>query len=78
MKEIHELTYEEAFEELEQIVRRLEEEAHSLETALQLYERGQALAAHCRRLLEQAELKVQQIANGALRPFEEVGGGENV
>lgn len=78
MKEIYELTYEEAFEELEQIVRRLEEEAHSLETALQLYERGQALAAHCRRLLEQAELKVQQLSEGALRPFDEAGGGGRV
>lgn len=70
MKAVSELSYEEAFDELERIVHSLEDEPHPLDEALQLYERGQALVAHCRRLLEEAELKVQQLSEGELRPFE--------
>ena len=73
MKAVSELSYEEAFEELEQLVSSLEEEPHALEEALQLYARGQALVAHCRRLLEEARLKVQQLSEGELRPFKGTG-----
>ena len=55
------LSYEQAFAELEQIVNRLESETLSLEDSLSLYERGQALSAHCAALLESAELRVQQL-----------------
>ncbi len=60
-KPIAEMTYEEAFAALEAIVLRLEEEAHTLETTLELYARGQALAAHCQALLEQAELHLETL-----------------
>ncbi|MFO3798068.1 MAG: exodeoxyribonuclease VII small subunit [Anaerolineales bacterium] len=70
MKAVSELSYEEALDELERIVQSLEEEPHSLDESLRLYERGQALVARCRRLLEEAELKVQQLSEGELRPFE--------
>ncbi len=74
MKAIEELSYEEAFQELEQIVKQLEKgEAHSLQEALQLYERGRMLVTYCQRLLDQAELKVQQISEGEIQPFEEMG-----
>lgn len=62
MKAIEELTFEESFAELEETVRRLESGGLSLEESLALYERGQALAAHCARQLDQAELKLQQLA----------------
>jgi exodeoxyribonuclease VII small subunit len=55
------LSYEEAFKELELIVKDLEAEVHNLDQALQLFERGQILAKHCASLLEKAELKVQQL-----------------
>ncbi len=56
-----ELSYEVAFAELETIVAALESEGHPLEESLQLYERGQILAAHCASLLEKAELKIRQL-----------------
>lgn len=58
------LTYEQALAELEALVDRLEAGA-SLDEALKLYERGQELAAHCGRLLEHAELRLQELTPGA-------------
>ncbi len=65
------LTYEQAYAELEAIVAALEGEERSLEQTLAQFERGQALAKHCMTLLENAELKVQQISGEDLLPFEE-------
>jgi len=67
---VEELSYEQAFAELESIVSDLESEEHSLEDALQLFERGQALTKHCTILLDKAELKVQQISGEELTPFD--------
>lgn len=55
------LTFENAYTELESVVARLEEGAATLDEALQLYERGTALSQHCQMLLEQAELRVNQL-----------------
>ncbi|HIE39060.1 MAG TPA: exodeoxyribonuclease VII small subunit [Anaerolineales bacterium] len=71
MKPAEELTFEEAFAELEETVRRLEAGGLTLEKSLALYERGQALAARCTALLDQAELKVRQLTpEGEEIPFE--------
>ena len=62
---VDELSFEQAFEELEQIVRRLEEGQLALDDSLALFERGQLLAARCGVLLETAELKIKKlIPNG--------------
>ena len=58
---VEELSYEQAFAELEQIVNRLESETLNLDESLTLYERGQALSARCATLLESAELRVQKL-----------------
>jgi exodeoxyribonuclease VII small subunit len=55
------LTYEQAFEELGTLVEQLETGDLPLEEALELYERGQALAARCNELLEHAELRLRQL-----------------
>jgi len=55
------LTFEQAFKELEDTVAKLEDGDLSLEASLALFERGQQLSAYCSKLLEQAELKVTQI-----------------
>lgn len=65
------MSYEQAFAELEIIIQRLENEQPSLEEALQLYERGQALVQRCAALLDQAELRVKQVAAGDLNGLEE-------
>ena len=66
---IESLTYEEALAELESIVAVLESEKRSLDEALALFERGQALARFCTGLLEQAELKVQALSGDDLVEF---------
>lgn len=70
-KPVAELSYEEAMTELEAIVQSLEEEQIPLEDSMKLFERGQALAAHCGSLLESAQLKVQKLVGDSVVPFEE-------
>ena len=67
---IEELTYEQAFAELESIVAALESEERTLDESLAHFERGQALAKHCSELLENAELKIQQLVGEDLVNFE--------
>lgn len=61
MTEISEMSFEAAFVELEETVQKLEAGELTLEESLALFERGQALAAHCQKQLDAAELKVQQL-----------------
>ena len=61
MAEISELSFEAAFAELEETVRKLEIVELTLEESLALFERGQALATRCQKQLDAAELKVQQL-----------------
>ncbi|NIS79928.1 MAG: exodeoxyribonuclease VII small subunit [Anaerolineales bacterium] len=61
LKSPDKMTYEEAFEELEAIVEQLNSGELPLEQSLSLFERGQALAARCSELLDQAELKLRQL-----------------
>jgi exodeoxyribonuclease VII small subunit len=56
------LKYEQAFAELEEIVSALETNQKTLDEAMALFERGQALAQHCAELLERAELRVRQLS----------------
>jgi len=69
-KPVEELTYEEAFAELETIVNAIEGEQNPLEEAMTLFERGQALVKRCGELLEEAELKVRELSGGQLSDFE--------
>lgn len=71
-KPVEELTYEEAFTELETIVIALEGDAsrNPLEEAMSLFERGQSLVKRCSELLDGAELKVRQLSGDELVDFE--------
>ena len=64
MKKITELSFEEAYAELEQTVSRLERGDLSLEESIALVERGQARASRCNGQLDTAELKVRQLLPG--------------
>jgi len=67
-----ELSFENAFSQLEDVVHRLEEGDLPLEEAMALYERGMALAGHCQAQLDQAELRVTQVVGaGEEEPFGE-------
>lgn len=63
------LSYEQALNELSQIVAALESEEKDLAESLELFQRGQELSQYCARLLDQAELKVQQITGEDLVDF---------
>jgi exodeoxyribonuclease VII small subunit len=69
------MSFEEAFAELEKIVRQLEEGRGKLDDAIQSYERGMALKRHCETKLKDAQTKIDRItlaADGSvgLTPFE--------
>lgn len=68
-KPVEELTYEEAFAELESIVNAMEGEQNPLKEAMSLFERGQALVRRCGDLLEEAELKVRKLSGVELVDF---------
>jgi exodeoxyribonuclease VII small subunit len=59
--DLNELNYEQASQELEEIVTSLENNQGSLDESMALFERGQKLAEYCAGLLEKAELKVKEL-----------------
>ena len=59
--DIKKLSFERAIEELESIVRRLEDGKVPLEESVVIYERGEALKRRCEELLRQAEARVDKI-----------------
>jgi exodeoxyribonuclease VII small subunit len=59
--DIAQLPFERAIEELESIVKRLEEGKVPLEESVAIYERGEALKRRCEDLLRQAEARVDKI-----------------
>ena len=56
---IADLSYEDARDELVQIVARIEGGGASLEESMKLWERGESLAAHCQAKLDQAQAQLE-------------------
>jgi exodeoxyribonuclease VII small subunit len=56
------LSYEQARDELADVVRRLESGAGTLEESLALWERGEALAARCQSWLDGARRRLEAAA----------------
>ncbi len=59
LKDIRDLTYEQARDELISIVAQLEGGQTGLESSMTLWQRGEALAAHCGTCLDGAEAKLK-------------------
>jgi len=59
--DVAQLSFERAIDELESIVKRLEDGKVPLEESVAIYERGEALKRRCEDLLRQAETRVQKI-----------------
>jgi exodeoxyribonuclease VII small subunit len=59
--DVAQLPFERAIEELETIVKRLEEGKVPLEESVAIYERGEVLKHRCEELLRQAEARVERI-----------------
>lgn len=60
-----ELSFEEAMQQLEEIVRRLEKGDVPLEESLALFEKGSGLISRCSKLLDEAEQKVVRLKKGS-------------
>ncbi len=73
--DVESLGYEQARDELVEVVRRLETGGTSLEEALALWERGEALAARCQTWLDGARdrLEAARRASGGEGPRESSG-----
>lgn len=63
--DIAKLPFEAALAELEGIVEKLEKGAVPLEESIKIYERGEALKAHCDKLLRNAEMRIEKITLSA-------------
>ena len=59
--EIAALSFEEALKALEEVVRRLESGEAPLDESITLYERGDALRAHCQARLDAAQARIEAI-----------------
>lgn len=56
------LTYEQVYNKLEDILEKLESKGTSLDESLSLYEEGISLYKHCNKLLEDAQLKISKFS----------------
>lgn len=61
MAEKERLSFEEALKKLESIVEQLEDEEITLEDSVKLYEEGVKMSKFCTEILEQAELRIEQV-----------------
>lgn len=60
-RKISEMSFEDALNELEGIVGRLERGDAPLEESIEIYQRGAKLKAHCEGKLKDAQMKVEKI-----------------
>jgi exodeoxyribonuclease VII small subunit len=72
MNKVEELSFEEAFKELEDTVHRLEGGGLTLDESIALFERGMRLAEHCGQKLDDAELKVSQLVPSDREGYETI------
>jgi len=59
MDDVKELSFEEARDELREVIRILESGSALLEETLTLWQKGEALASHCRSILDSALKQVE-------------------
>lgn len=59
--DIKKMSFEEALDELEDIVRGLEDGSDALDESIAAYERGAALRRHCEQKLQEARARVDKI-----------------
>lgn len=71
--DISELSYEQARDELVQTVAKLEAGSQSLEESMELWQRGEQLAEHCKTLLAGA----QAALDASLHPAQDAAAAED-
>ncbi len=70
---IDKLTFEEAMTQLEEVIRDLEDESISLDSAMEKFEIGVKLSEYCLKKLNEAEKKIEELTrseNGKLKVSE--------
>ena len=60
--DVGKLTFEQAIKELTAIVGKIEQGEIALNDSLQQYEKGMALIKHCKKILQDAEKRIEKIA----------------
>jgi exodeoxyribonuclease VII small subunit len=63
--DIRTMSFEDALQELETIVRNLESGSGKLDAAIDAYERGAALKKHCEAKLREAQARIEKISIAA-------------
>ncbi len=66
---VEELTFEQALDQLDQLVRRMESGELGLDESLQAYKRGADLARFCQGKLADAELQIRKLDEDVLKNF---------
>jgi len=61
--DVSKLTFEQAIKELTAIVGKIEQGEIALGDSLQQYEKGMSLIKHCRKILQDAEKRIEKIAS---------------
>lgn len=76
-KPVTELTFEQALDELDALVRRMEAGDLSLDDSIAAYRRGAELARYCQGKLAAAEQEIKKLDGELLKPLEpsELRGG---
>lgn len=59
--DVKEMSFEQALDELEKIVGKLESGQAPLQESIAIYERGEALKTHCEAQLKTAEARIEKI-----------------
>lgn len=72
--DVADLSYEEARQELVELVARLEGGQAGLEESMKLWQRGEALAAHCEAWLDRAEASLASGPGAEDAPSEDSAG----
>ncbi|MDN5559687.1 MAG: exodeoxyribonuclease VII small subunit [Ruaniaceae bacterium] len=65
LKDIEKLSYEDARDQLVEVVRTLEAGNAPLEQSMKLWERGEALATHCQNWLDGARKRLDEASTSA-------------
>lgn len=63
-------TFEQALDELDALVRRMESGEMTLDESIAAYRRGAELAKFCQSRLAQAELEIKQLEGDLLKPLD--------
>ena len=69
-EEIRSLSFEDSYDRLEEVIKRLEDGNLTLEESVALYEEGVRLAKHCGDKLDDAEVRVTELLNEAAQEQE--------